>query len=133
MRAHRQSFDGANTLMIDILNKNKSCKKVESQRRYLYQNSACVKSIVTGVLNMFLNIIHIHLDTDVWGNILILKHELDIYGGTKVTCVCFLFISWLRDTMSWPEVLSRVHEIAKSWPRDTMSWPRVTKSWPRDS
>jgi hypothetical protein len=30
-------------------------------------------------------------------------------------------------------LLSRGHQIAKSWPRDTMSWPRVIKSWERDN
>jgi hypothetical protein len=57
----------------------------------------------------------------------------EIYGGTKVTCVC-VFLSRGRDILCrGHELLSRGHEIAKSWPRDTMSWPRVTKSWPRDS
>jgi hypothetical protein len=42
-----------------------------------------------------------------------------IYGGTKVTCVCF-YLSRAH------EILCRGHEITKAWPRDTMSWPRDT-------
>jgi hypothetical protein len=45
------------------------------------------------------------------------------YGGTKVACVCFYLSRAHEILCRGRKLLSRGHEIAKSWQQDTMSWP----------